>query len=78
MKILKDNKSLTQAEFELLQSMLVEIKNEQENLTRMIEKNNKILMKRINKLQEYNEISDMRIQYLYHELKLIKDKIETI
>ena len=75
---MKDNKSLTKAEFELLQSMLVEIKNEQENLTRMIEKNNKILMKRINKLQEYNEISDMRIQYLYHELKLIKDKIETI
>lgn len=36
--------------------------NEQKDIKEKIEKNHIIAMKRINKLQEYNEIDEMRVQ----------------
>ncbi len=38
--------------------------NEQKDIKEKIEKNHIIAMKRINKLQEYNEIDEMRVQLL--------------
>lgn len=45
---------------EQINATLNEIKNKQIELEKQLKQNNKILMKRINKLQEYNEINDMR------------------
>lgn len=57
---------------------LDEIKIEQTNIKKTIEKNNKILMQRINKMEEYNEINDMRSQYFNKEMEYIMQKISEI
>lgn len=59
----------------ILKDILINIRNEQKELEKIIVDNNKILMKRINILQEYNEICDMRHRNIYNELKNIKEKI---
>ncbi len=46
--------------------------NNNEKILQVINENHKILMKRINKLEEYNEISDLRNKYIYNELKTLK------
>ena len=43
--------------------------NEQKDIKEKIEKNHIIAMKRINKLQEYNEIDEMRVQLLNETCK---------
>lgn len=55
--------------------MINDIKQEQDKIQQVIINNHKVLMKRINKIQEFNEISDMRSTVLYNELKKIKEKI---
>ena len=45
--------------------------NEQKDIKEKIEKNHIIAMKRINKLQEYNEIDEMRVQLLYEHINKI-------
>lgn len=57
------------AELELIKKLINELKDEELKLSKKIEKDNKVLMHRINKLQEYNEISDMRLRNIYKELK---------
>lgn len=69
-----DNEALV-SKLEEISCRLYEIEKEQINIKKMIEKNNKILMQRINKLEEYNEINDMRDQYFNEELKYISKKI---
>lgn len=59
----------------ILKDILINVRNEQKELEKIIVDNNKILMKRINILQEYNEICDMRHRNIYNELKNIKEKI---
>ena len=78
MKILEDNQNSNLERTEMLISLLQEIKLQQKDLMSTIEKNNKIVMQRMNKLQEFNEISDMRNRYLYSELKLISQKLENL
>lgn len=43
-----------------------------EKLQKIIDENHKTLMRRINKLEEYNEICDMRNKYIYNELRAIE------
>ena len=51
--------------------------NEQKDIKEKIEKNHIIAMKRINKLQEYNEIDEMREQLLNeHVNKIAKVVLE--
>lgn len=51
--------------------------NEQKDIKEKIEKNHIIAMKRINKLQEYNEIDEMRVQLLNeHVNKIAKVVLE--
>ena len=51
--------------------------NEQKDIKEKIEKNHIIAMKRINKLQEYNEIDEMRPQLLNeHVNKIAKVVLE--
>lgn len=57
---------------------LDEIKIEQTNIKKTIEKNNKILMQRINKMEEYNEINDMRSKVTNNELYKIEMLISEI
>lgn len=45
--------------------------NEQKDIKEKIEKNHIIAMKRINKLQEYNEIDEMRVQLLNEHINKI-------
>ena len=45
--------------------------NEQKDIKEKIEKNHIIAMKRINKLQEYNEIDEMRVQLLNEQVNKI-------
>ena len=45
--------------------------NEQKDIKEKIEKNHIIAMKRINKLQEYNEIDEMRVQLLNEHINNI-------
>ena len=45
--------------------------NEQKDIKEKIEKNHIIAMKRINKLQEYNEIDEMRVQLLNEHVNKI-------
>lgn len=45
--------------------------NEQKEIKEKIEKNHIIAMKRINKLQEYNEIEEMRVQLLNEHINKI-------
>ena len=51
--------------------------NQQKEIKEKIEKNHIIAMKRINKLQEYNEIDEMRVQLLNeHVNKIAKVVLE--
>ena len=45
--------------------------NEQKEIKEKIEKNHIIAMKRINKLQEYNEIEEMKVQLLNEHINKI-------
>ena len=45
--------------------------NEQKDIKEKIEKNHIIAMKRINKLQEYNEIDEIRVQLLNEHINKI-------
>ncbi len=65
-------------EIESIKILLKELKLEQQKEFEMEIKNYKVLMQRINKLREYNEISELRYQYLYNELKTINEKLNVI
>lgn len=45
--------------------------NKQEKLEEKLNNNNKVLMKKISKLQEYNEINDMRCKILNKDINNI-------
>ncbi len=42
-----------------VQELLNEVKNEQKNLTKQMEKHHKVTMKKLDKLREFDEIVDM-------------------
>lgn len=75
MKFLNSKNKLKKTNDKKLEDMLNRIIKEQEKLKEIIINNNKVLMRRINILEEYNEISDMRHRNIYNELQGIKEKI---
>lgn len=73
------NEEQTLAEtIELLNKKMDEIINGQKNIENEIKKQNKVVMQKINKMQEYNEIDDMRCKLLTSQLNAILKKITEI
>ena len=50
---------LTNNQIEEINELLNELKNEQVNLSEQTQKNFKVIMQKLMKIQEYNEISDI-------------------
>ena len=64
---------LTNDQIEEINELLNELKNEQANLSEQIQKNFKVIMQKLMKMQEYNEISDMTNQVFELRLSNIED-----
>ena len=64
---------LTNNQIEEIKILLNELKNEQECLSEKTQKNFKVLMQKLMKIQEYNEISDMTNQVFELRLSNIED-----
>lgn len=64
---------LTNNQIEELKELLNELKNEQESLSEQTQKNFKVLMQKLMKMQEYNEISDMTNQVFEMRMSNIED-----
>lgn len=56
---------------ELINKKLDIVINQQQKLEEKLNKNNKTLMSKISKLQEYNEINDMRFKILNQDINNI-------
>lgn len=71
---MKEEKNpLTNDQIEEIKVLLNEIKNEQESLSEQTQKNFKVIMQKLMKMQEYNEISDMTNQVFEMRLSNIED-----
>lgn len=71
---MKEQKNpLTNDQIEEINVLLNELKNEQENLSNQTQKNFKVIMQKLMKMQEYNEISDMTNQVFEMRLSNIED-----
>ena len=64
---------LANDQIEEIKELLNELKNEQENLSNQTQKNFKVIMQKLMKMQEYNEISDMTNQVFELRLSNIED-----
>lgn len=64
---------LTNNQIEEINELLNELKNEQVNLSDQTQKNFKVIMQKLMKIQEYNEISDMTNQVFELRLSNIED-----
>lgn len=60
---------------EEINKQIIEIKNVQKQIQKNIEIKNKVLMQRINKIQEHDEIEDIRAKLLEQQLNIIKCSI---
>lgn len=69
----EQKKPLTNDQIEEIYVLLNELKNEQENLSEQTQKNFKVIMQKLMKMQEYNEISDMTNQVFEMRLSNIED-----
>jgi len=71
---MKESKNpLTNNQIEELKELLNELKYEQESLSEQTQKNFKVIMQKLMKMQEYNEISDMTNQVFEMRLSNIED-----
>lgn len=71
---MKENKNpLTNDQIEEIKVLLNEVKEEQEGLSEQTQKNFKVVMQKLMKMQEYNEISDMTNQVFEMRLSNIED-----
>lgn len=71
---MKENQNpLTNNQIEEIIELLNELKNEQQNLSEQTQKNFKVIMQKLMKMQEYNEISDMTNQVFEMRLSNIED-----
>lgn len=64
---------LTNDQIEEIKVLLNIVKEEQENLSEQTQKNFKVIMQKLMKMQEYNEISDMTNQVFEMRLSNIED-----
>lgn len=69
----KDEQTLAKTVAELNEKIEILTNNQKE-----LEKNYKVIMQRISKLQEYNEIDDMRNKIVNEQLNIILKKIVEI
>ena len=71
---MKEEKNpLANNQIEEINELLNELKNEQVNLSEQTQKNFKVIMQKLMKMQEYNEISDMTNQVFEMRLSNIED-----
>ena len=75
---MKEEKQTLAVTVEVLNKKLDEIINKQKYLEKELQKNNKAIMQRINKIQEYNEIDDMRCKIISNQLNAILKKLSEI
>ncbi len=75
---MKEDKQTLAVTVEVLNKKLDEIINKQKYLEKELQKNNKAIMQRINKVQEYNEIDDMRCKIISNQLNAILKKLSEI
>lgn len=76
---MKENSTKTLAvTVEVLNEKLDEIINKQNDIEKELQRNNKVIMQRINKLQEHNEIEDMRSNILNEHINKIAQMILAI
>ena len=75
---MKEDKQTLAVTVEVLNKKLDEIINKQKYLEKELQKNNKAIMQRINKVQEYNEIVDMRCKIISNQLNAILKKLSEI
>lgn len=64
---------LANNQIEEINELLNQLKNEQQNLSEQTQKNFKVIMQKLMKMQEYNEISDMTNQVFEMRLSNIED-----
>ncbi len=71
---MKENENpLANNQIEEIYELLNQLKNEQQNLSEQTQKNFKVIMQKLMKMQEYNEISDMTNQVFEMRLSNIED-----
>lgn len=71
---MKEMKSpLANDQIEEIKALLNVVKEEQESLSEQTQKNFKVVMQKLMKMQEYNEISDMTNQVFEMRLSNIED-----
>ena len=74
----KNDEVTLAVKIEILNEKLDYIINKQKEAEKELQKNNKVVMQRINKIQEYNEIDDMRNTVLNNKLNTIMKRIVEI
>lgn len=74
----KNDEETLAVKIEILNKKLDYIINKQKEAEKELQKNNKVVMQRINKIQEYNEIDDMRNTVLNNKLNTIMKRIVEI
>lgn len=72
---MEENEQTLAKTIETLNRKLDEIMNKQKEIEEELQKNNKVLMQRINKLQEFNEIDDMRCKVSSKQLNVILKRV---
>lgn len=75
---MKENEQTLAVTIEALNKKLDEIINRQMEIEKEIQKNNKVIMQRINKIQEYNEIEDMRWKVANKQLNVILKRVNEL
>lgn len=70
---MEQNKCITNNQIEEINVLLNELKNDEMELQNQLQKNFKEIMKKLMKMQEYNEISDMTNQVFEMRLSNIED-----
>lgn len=74
----KNDEETLAVKIEILNEKLDYIINKQKEAEKELQKNNKVVMQRINKIQEYNEIDDMKNTVLNNKLNTIMKRIVEI
>lgn len=69
----EEQNPLTNNQIEEINELLNELKNEQVNLSEQTQKNFKVIMQKLMKMQEYNEINDMTNQVFELRLSNVED-----
>ena len=75
---MEEKNPVTNYQFEKINELLKEIKNEQLNLSENLQKNFTVIMSKLMKMQEYNKIGDMTNQVFEMRISNIEDMLSKI